>query len=53
MCIGALIGVTADHGMNEKTRYDGTPRIFYAQSFMQQQGIKVAAFMFAYADHVL
>jgi phosphonoacetate hydrolase len=29
--MGAVIGLTADHGMNAKTRADGTPNVIYLQ----------------------
>jgi len=34
--LGALIGVTADHGMNAKTKSDGTPNVIYLQDHLDQ-----------------
>jgi len=36
---GALVGVTADHGMNDKSRYDGSPRVMFAGSVLREHGI--------------
>lgn len=35
---GAVVGATADHGMNDKTRFDGSPRVTYLEPFLQQAG---------------
>lgn len=35
--LGAIIGVTADHGMNAKQRPDGTPNVIYLESVLGQQ----------------
>jgi len=42
--LGAVIGVTADHGMNRKVRSDGKPNVIYLESELVDQfgeGIKV------------
>ena len=33
----AIIGITADHGMNEKTKPDGTPNVIYVESLLQER----------------
>lgn len=35
---GVLVGITADHGMNDKTREDGSPRVEYLESILQESG---------------
>lgn len=35
--LGAIIGVTADHGMNAKQRADGTPNVIYLESVLNEQ----------------
>ncbi len=34
---GALIGITADHGMNAKQRPDGSPHVLYLESYLSEQ----------------
>jgi phosphonoacetate hydrolase len=34
---GALVALTADHGMNAKHRADGTPDVIYLQSFLDER----------------
>ncbi len=34
--LGALVGVTADHGMNAKQRPDGTPNVIYLESELEK-----------------
>jgi phosphonoacetate hydrolase len=34
-----LMGITADHGMNDKTRKDGSPRVQYLESALMEEGI--------------
>ena len=36
---GAVIGLTADHGMNEKVRYDGSPRVVMLEDVLKEAGI--------------
>ena len=37
---GAVVGITADHGMNDKTRADGTPNVQYLGSILEAAGIE-------------
>lgn len=37
LALGAVIGVTADHGMNAKQHADGTPNVIYLESELVQQ----------------
>lgn len=34
---GAVIGITADHGMNAKQRLDGTPNVIYLESALEEK----------------
>ena len=34
---GAVVGLTADHGMNDKSKPDGTPNVIYLQDEMNRQ----------------
>ncbi|XXQ36810.1 Phosphonoacetate hydrolase [Plasmodiophora brassicae] len=36
----AMIGITADHGMNDKVKYDGTPNICYLRPVVDRVGVK-------------
>ncbi|NKB66987.1 MAG: phosphonoacetate hydrolase [Candidatus Latescibacteria bacterium] len=36
---GAILGITADHGMNDKVRADGSPNVQYLESLMADQGL--------------
>ena len=36
---GAIVGLTADHGMNDKTRFDGSPKVVYLQTILSDAGI--------------
>ncbi len=38
--IGAVVGITADHGMNDKTKADGTPNVQYLGSILESAGIE-------------
>ena len=41
---GAIIGVTADHGMNAKHKPDGSPNVIYLESLLQEEfgeGVRV------------
>jgi phosphonoacetate hydrolase len=35
--LGALVGITADHGMNPKQKPDGSPNVIYLESVLNQQ----------------
>ncbi len=37
--LGAIIGVTADHGMEAKTNEDGTPKVQFIEKLLNEQGI--------------
>ena len=37
---GAVVGITADHGMNAKVRSDGSPNVSYLESELQGAGIR-------------
>jgi len=34
---GALVALTADHGMNDKTNPDGSPKVIYLQEFLDHE----------------
>lgn len=38
--LGALIGVTADHGMQAKTNEEGAPKVQFIEELLNEQGIK-------------
>ena len=38
--LGAVVGITADHGMNDKTRADGSPNVQYLGSILEAAGIE-------------
>jgi phosphonoacetate hydrolase len=35
---GAIVGLTADHGMNSKIRYDGSPKVIYIETLLKEAG---------------
>jgi phosphonoacetate hydrolase len=35
--LGAVVGVTADHGMNDKSKADGTPNVIYLQDILDAE----------------
>ena len=37
---GAIVGITADHGMNDKTKADGSPNVQYLGSILETAGIE-------------
>lgn len=37
--LGAIVGITADHGMNDKVNFDGTPFVVYLESLLNEHGI--------------
>ncbi len=42
--LGAVLGLTADHGMNPKTKSDGLPNVIYLESLLEERfgpGLKV------------
>ena len=38
--LGAVVGITADHGMNDKTKADGSPNVQYLGSILEAAGIE-------------
>lgn len=38
--LGAIIGVTADHGMQAKTNEDGSPKVQFIEDLLNAEGIK-------------
>lgn len=34
--LGAVVGITADHGMNAKQRLDGSPNVFFLESALEE-----------------
>jgi len=37
--LGAIIGVTADHGMQAKTKLDGSPKVQFIEKLLEEKGI--------------
>ena len=37
---GAVVGITADHGMNDKTKPDGSPNVQYLGSILEAAGLE-------------
>lgn len=37
--MGVILGITADHGMRDKTNADGTPKVLFAESILGDAGI--------------
>jgi phosphonoacetate hydrolase len=37
--LGAIVGVTADHGMQAKTNADGSPKVQFIEKLLNEQGI--------------
>lgn len=37
LALGAVIGATADHGMNAKVKTDGTPNVLFVETMLTQQ----------------
>jgi phosphonoacetate hydrolase len=35
--LGAIVGATADHGMNAKVKEDGTPNVLFVEEMLEQQ----------------
>ena len=35
--LGAVVALTADHGMNDNSQADGTPKVIYLQDFLDQE----------------
>ena len=47
---GAVVAVTADHGMNAKTRPDGSPKVEYLESLLRQEGVAGARVILPITD---
>ncbi|MBT4096626.1 MAG: phosphonoacetate hydrolase [Gemmatimonadetes bacterium] len=47
---GAIIGITADHGMNVKTLADGTPNVRYLETILVDAGIDEARVILPITD---
>ena len=47
---GAVVAVTADHGMNAKTRPDGSPKVEYVESLLRQEGVPGARVILPITD---
>jgi phosphonoacetate hydrolase len=51
---GAIIGITADHGMNAKTADDGSPNVRFLESILHERGIREARVILPITDpHVV
>ena len=48
--LGAIIGITADHGMNDKTRPDGTPNVQFLETRLREAGITGARVILPITD---
>ncbi len=47
---GAVVAVTADHGMNAKTRPDGSPKVEYLESLLKEAGVPEARVILPITD---
>ena len=47
---GAVVAVTADHGMNAKTRPDGSPKVEYLESLLKEEGVPGARVILPITD---
>lgn len=47
---GAIVGITADHGMNDKTQADGTPKVQFLESLLREAGIPEARVILPITD---
>jgi phosphonoacetate hydrolase len=47
---GAIVGITADHGMNGKTKADGTPNVQYLESLLREAGVEEARVILPITD---
>jgi len=45
-----ILGITADHGMNDKTREDGSPRVEYIETILNKEGISEARVILPITD---
>lgn len=47
---GAVIGLTADHGMNDKVKQDGSPRVQFLEAFLKEHGFAEAMVILPITD---
>ena len=47
---GALIGITADHGMNDKVNPDGSPRVLFLEAFLKERRFEEARVILPITD---
>lgn len=47
---GAIVAITADHGMNDKTQVDGSPRIHFLEELLCNAGFKNARVILPITD---
>ncbi len=47
---GVILGATADHGMNDKTNPDGSPRIRFIETLLREQGFAEARVILPITD---
>ena len=47
---GAIVGITADHGMNGKTKADGSPKVEYLESLLREAGVEEARVILPITD---
>jgi phosphonoacetate hydrolase len=47
---GAVVAITADHGMNGKTQADGSPKVEYIESHLREAGIAEARVILPITD---
>ena len=47
---GAILGITADHGMNAKVRSDNTPRVEFIETRLHEQGLRGARVILPITD---
>jgi phosphonoacetate hydrolase len=51
---GAILGITADHGMNDKTADDGSPNVRFLETILKERGIAEARVILPITDpHVV
>lgn len=48
--LGVVIGITADHGMNDKVRPDGSPNVQFIETFLKQHGFTEARVILPITD---
>ena len=48
--LNAVVGITADHGMNDKTNPDGTPNIRFLETLLEEAGFRGARVILPITD---